>query len=138
MTFDDFKQNVQAWATECGIYEHSTPLAQALKAVSEMGEVADAVIEGDHDALKDGIGDTVVCLVNLAFMSGIGIHHKKAFGLERPADFAAAAAAMVGLAALHTVEPMQRLHLSLVIDSAIEALDGLAQAVELDFMDCLL
>jgi len=37
--FEQFQQNVQRWATERGIYEHSTALAQALKAVSEVGEL---------------------------------------------------------------------------------------------------
>lgn len=136
MSFGLFKLKVQTWATERGIYEHSTPLAQALKAVSEIGEVADAVIKDDHDALKDGIGDTVVCLVNLAFMSGIDIHHKQTFGLQRPADAAAAAAAMVGLSAVHAVEPSQPIHMDQAISSALEALDGLARAVDLEFMDC--
>lgn len=66
---EELEQNVIQWAAERGIYEHSTPQAQALKAVSEMGEVADAVIKGDRDALVDGIGDVVVCLINLAYMA---------------------------------------------------------------------
>lgn len=136
MEFDEFKQNVQRWATERGIYEHSTPTAQALKAVSEMGETADAVIKDERDKLKDGIGDTVVCLVNLARMTGVEINHRHNYSMEPATHVAAAASAMVGLAALNTVEPMQRLHLSLAIGSAMEALDVLAQAVELDFMDC--
>lgn len=68
MNFEQFQQNVQAWAAARGIYEHSTPLAQALKAVSEVGELADAVIKGDREALKDAIGDVAVCLVNLDAM----------------------------------------------------------------------
>ncbi len=63
--FEQFQQNVQTWATERGIYEHSTALAQALKAVSEVGELADAVIKGDREGLKDAIGDVAVCLVNV-------------------------------------------------------------------------
>lgn len=64
--FEQFQQNVQRWATERGIYEHSTALAQALKAVSEVGELCDAVIKNDRDALIDSIGDTAVCIVNVA------------------------------------------------------------------------
>lgn len=69
MNFEQFQQNVQTWAAARGIYEHSTPLAQALKAVSEVGELADAVIKGDRDALKDAIGDVAVCLVNVEAMT---------------------------------------------------------------------
>ena len=70
------KQNIeriQKWSQQVGIYEHSTVQAQTLKAVSEMGEVADAIIKRDLAALEDGIGDVIVCLVNVAYMSGIDI-----------------------------------------------------------------
>lgn len=67
----ELEKNIIKWAEDRGIYAHSTPQAQALKAVSEMGEVADAVIKGDRDGLKDGIGDVVVCLINLAHMEGL-------------------------------------------------------------------
>lgn len=70
MKVSELEQNVIEWATDRGIIAHSTTHAQALKAVSEMGEVADAVIKGDQDALIDGIGDVMVCLINLAHMSG--------------------------------------------------------------------
>ena len=66
-------KRIQKWAHDVGIYEHSTVQAQTLKAVSEMGEVADAIIKHDLTALEDGIGDVIVCLVNLAYMSGIDI-----------------------------------------------------------------
>lgn len=73
MTFEEFKTNVEQWAEARGIYEHSTALAQALKAVSEVGELADAVIKGDRYALKDAIGDVAVCLVNVARMENKNI-----------------------------------------------------------------
>ena len=73
MTFEQNIARIQDWAQNAGIYEHSTMQAQVLKAVSEMGEVADAVIKYDLTALEDGIGDVIVCLVNVAYMSGIDI-----------------------------------------------------------------
>lgn len=74
MTFDEFKQNVETWAAERGIYEHSTPEAQLLKALSELGELADAVIKSDIEGIKDGVGDVAVCMVNYARMAGVGIN----------------------------------------------------------------
>lgn len=71
MNYEEFTANVEKWQEEKGIYEHSTPLAQALKAVSEVGELADAVIKGDDDAIKDAIGDVMVCLVGVQKMLGI-------------------------------------------------------------------
>src|SRR5690625_5506282 len=74
MTFDEFKQNVETWAAERGIYEHSTPEAQLLKALSELGELADAVIKNDIEGIKDGVGDVAVCMVNYARLAGVGIN----------------------------------------------------------------
>lgn len=69
----ELEKNIIKWAEDRGIYAHSTPQAQALKAVSEMGEVADAVIKRNRYELKDGIGDVVVCLINLAHMNGLSL-----------------------------------------------------------------
>lgn len=77
MTFEEFRFNVEQWAEARGIYEHSTALAQALKAVSEVGELADAVIKGDREALKDAIGDVAVCLVNVARMENKNIDMRR-------------------------------------------------------------
>ena len=68
MTFNEFKNNVQRWAAERGIYEHSSTEAQLMKALSELGELADAIIKGDDEALKDAVGDVAVCVVNAAYM----------------------------------------------------------------------
>lgn len=70
LTWEQFVINVQGWAKERGIYNHSTPTAQLLKTLSELGEVADAVIKNDREALADGIGDVAVCLVNYWTMMG--------------------------------------------------------------------
>ena len=84
--FEQFQHNVQTWAAERGIYEHSTALAQALKAVSEVGELADAVIKGDREALKDAIGDVAVCLVNVAHMRGYEWDVPYIYDWDQPAD----------------------------------------------------
>lgn len=73
MTWNEFKENVEKWAEERGIYEYSTPEAQLLKALSELGELADAVVKNDREALKDAIGDVAVCMVNYAKMAGHGL-----------------------------------------------------------------
>lgn len=68
LTWEQFFHNVQTWAKERRIYDHSTPTDQLLKTMSELGGVADAVIKSDHEALADGIGDVAVCLVNYVQM----------------------------------------------------------------------
>lgn len=50
------------WAEDRKIIPNSTPSTQLLKAVSELGELADATIKGDVDEIMDGVGDVLVCL----------------------------------------------------------------------------
>ena len=71
MNFETFKTNIERWATERGIYKHSTPKAQLLKALSELGELADAVIKDRRNDLIDAIGDVATCMVNYARMTGV-------------------------------------------------------------------
>lgn len=67
----EMEANFIEWAKARGIYEHSTAQAQFLKGVSEMGELADALIKGEHDKIRDGVGDVIVCLTHVAFMKGL-------------------------------------------------------------------
>lgn len=69
-TLDQLETLVRAWSTERVIYEHSTPQAQTLKAVSEMGELADNILKGRHEAAKDDLGDLLVCAINVAALIG--------------------------------------------------------------------
>ena len=69
MKFEEFEENVKGWSTERGIYAHSDAKSQILKAVSEMGELADNAIKGKD--ITDDIGDTIVCLINVAVLSNI-------------------------------------------------------------------
>lgn len=70
MTLNDLETKILGWSAERGILEHSTPAAQTLKAMSEMGELADNILKGRHSAARDDIGDIVVCLINVAHMIG--------------------------------------------------------------------
>lgn len=73
MRFQELKVAVEAWASERGIYEHSTATAQLLKAVSEMGELADAHGKRDETGEIDAVGDVLVCLINFCAMRGMDI-----------------------------------------------------------------
>jgi len=59
------------WAEARKIIPNSTPQAQYLKAVSEMGELADAINKKDMAATKDAVGDTLVCLINMCALLDI-------------------------------------------------------------------
>lgn len=67
----EFIFNVQSWADTRGIYDHSTSTAQLLKAISEVGELADAHAKNDRKEVIDAIGDVMVCLVNYCAMEDL-------------------------------------------------------------------
>ena len=58
------------WAADRGIYDQSTVDKQMHKLVSEVGELADAILDDDMAQTVDGIGDCMVVLTNLAHMIG--------------------------------------------------------------------
>lgn len=58
-------KQVEQWSIDKGLH-NGNPDRQALKFYEEAGEVAAALSRGKMDALKDGIGDTVVTLIILA------------------------------------------------------------------------
>lgn len=72
-TFKQVERLVIDWAKARQIIPNSTPEAQFLKAVSEVGELADAVNKGQLPEIKDAVGDTLVCLINMCELLGISL-----------------------------------------------------------------
>lgn len=64
---------IKQWGKDRGINQNGTLEGQVLKAVSEMGELADAVAKGDGIEIVDAIGDIFVCLVMAAEIHGKSI-----------------------------------------------------------------
>lgn len=62
-TYADIEMKILHWAENRKIVPNSTPATQLLKAVSEMGELADATIKNHEDDVIDAVGDVMVCLV---------------------------------------------------------------------------
>lgn len=63
--------NVIRWAEDRKIIPNAKPYSQLLKAVSEMGELADAENKNDMPAIKDAVGDVLVCLINYCALKDI-------------------------------------------------------------------
>jgi NTP pyrophosphatase (non-canonical NTP hydrolase) len=61
------------WSEARKIIPNSTPEVQLLKAMSEMGELADATIKNDEDAIVDSVGDVMVCLINYCALQDINL-----------------------------------------------------------------
>jgi hypothetical protein len=65
--------DVIRWAEARGIVANSDSKTQMLKAVSEMGELADAIIKRDRPAIVDGIGDVLVCLIVVGALEDVSL-----------------------------------------------------------------
>jgi len=72
-TYADIEMKIIQWSEARKIIPNSTPQAQLLKAFSEMGELSDAVQKGNMDDIKDAVGDTLVCLVNMCALLDINM-----------------------------------------------------------------
>lgn len=66
MSVDVLIEKVLKWSYDRRIIQESTAKDQFLKASSEMGELADAILKGDRQGAVDGFGDVLVCLINAA------------------------------------------------------------------------
>ena len=64
---------IRDWAEDKGIYESGDPKTQYIKLMEEAGEVGRAILKEDLPEIKDGIGDMVVVLTNLAELCGLTI-----------------------------------------------------------------
>lgn len=62
-TFAEIQDLVVQWAQAREIIPHSNPMAQLLKTMSELGELADATLKNDREGIIDGIGDVLVTLI---------------------------------------------------------------------------
>jgi NTP pyrophosphatase (non-canonical NTP hydrolase) len=65
---------VEDWAKDRRIIPNSTPQAQLMKTVSELGELADATLKSDVDGIKDGVGDVLVTLIIYCHLQRISLH----------------------------------------------------------------
>lgn len=73
MSYADVEMQIIRWAEARKIIPNSTPDTQLLKAMSELGELADATIKKDKAGIIDGVGDVMVCLVNYCALQDINL-----------------------------------------------------------------
>lgn len=63
MTYTDLEMKVVQWGEARGIVQHSNNMAQAIKTLEEVGELLEAIHNGEKDAQKDAYGDILVTLI---------------------------------------------------------------------------
>ena len=71
MSYANIEMKIIQWSEARKIIPNSTPDVQLLKAMSEMGELADATIKSDKEAIVDAVGDVMVCLINYCALQDI-------------------------------------------------------------------
>jgi len=64
VTFEVLVGGVKRVCGGWGLYEQSVRATQLLKAVSEVGKLADSINKGDYVQAKDDVGEILVCLIN--------------------------------------------------------------------------
>jgi len=72
-TYPILELDVIRWAEARRIIPNSSPETQLLKAVSELGELADATIKKDRSKIADGVGDVMVCLINYCALQDLDL-----------------------------------------------------------------
>ena len=73
MSYENVEIKIIQWSEARKIIPNSTPEVQLLKAMSELGELADATIKKDKEAVIDAVGDVMVCLVNYCALQDINL-----------------------------------------------------------------
>lgn len=73
MSFADVEMRIVRWLESRKIVPNSTPEVQLLKALSELGELADATIKKDHEEIVDSVGDVMVCLISYCALQNINL-----------------------------------------------------------------
>jgi NTP pyrophosphatase (non-canonical NTP hydrolase) len=73
MSYANVEMKIIQWSEARKIIPNSNPESQLLKAVSEMGELADATIKKDQEAVVDAVGDVMVCLINYCALQDINL-----------------------------------------------------------------
>lgn len=73
MSYTNVEIKIIQWAEARKIIPNSNPETQLLKAMSELGELADATIKKDRDAIVDAVGDVMVCLVNYCALQDLNL-----------------------------------------------------------------
>ena len=67
-SFYELSLYVLKWSEERGIFNNGEPLAQLAKTQEELDETIQAVKDGDHLEIADGIGDMLVTIIIAAKM----------------------------------------------------------------------
>ena len=69
-TIEELINLVNEWAKDKGIHEKGNFFTQIMKTYEEIGEIIESLDKNDKEALSDGIGDSIVTLINASWFLG--------------------------------------------------------------------
>jgi len=75
LSWNIIEMDVIRWSEERGIIPNSTSIAQYRKAQEEMHELHTALINRNRTDIIDGLGDVLVCLINVAALENVDLTH---------------------------------------------------------------
>jgi NTP pyrophosphatase (non-canonical NTP hydrolase) len=73
MSYESIEMEIVRWSEARKIIPNSTPAAQILRAISELGELSNATSKDDLGQIKDSVGDVMVCLINYCALQDINL-----------------------------------------------------------------
>jgi NTP pyrophosphatase (non-canonical NTP hydrolase) len=71
--YNELEALVIAWATQKGIFEKGTPIAQACKTMEECTELITAIVFDNKNETIDALGDILVTIIIQAEMQGLSL-----------------------------------------------------------------
>jgi len=80
------EMDVIRWSEARGIIQNSTSVAQWKKAFEELYELKTALDERDRAGIIDGLGDVLVCLINVAALENVSLTSCLKFAYEEIKD----------------------------------------------------
>ena len=72
-SYAELEMKVVQWSEARKIIPNSTPAAQFKKLQEEINELYEAMSNDDMDMVIDGIGDSMVCLINICALYDINL-----------------------------------------------------------------
>ena len=73
MSWTEYEMKVIRWSEDRKIIPNSTPASQLEKAYEEMKELKDAIEANNEEGIIDGLGDVLVCLINVAALANLDL-----------------------------------------------------------------
>ena len=72
-SYNELEALVITWATQKGIFENGTKIAQAGKTIEEVDELVWAIVKDDREEIIDALGDILVTIIIQAEMQGLSL-----------------------------------------------------------------